>query len=88
MDGERCVVINTASVALMLPAARELAGHGIRVMMIASGIMKTPMLLGMPKEVQDTLGKNGAIPVSAGQTSRIRIAGKNHHRDCLPAMVQ
>ena len=43
-------------VAMTLPIARELARSGIRVMTIAPGIFETPMLLGMPPEVQDALG--------------------------------
>ncbi len=42
-------------VGLTLPAARELARFGIRVMTIAPGIFGTPMLTGMPQEVQDSL---------------------------------
>ncbi|WP_110693518.1 SDR family NAD(P)-dependent oxidoreductase [Salinicola halophyticus] len=79
-DGERGVVINTASVAafegqigqaayaaskagvvgLTLPAARELAGSGIRVMAIAPGIFDTAMMQGMPAEVRD--GLNAKVP--------------------------
>src|SRR5580698_10229321 len=39
-------------VAMTLPLARELSRCGIRVMTVAPGIMETPMLLGMPSEVQ------------------------------------
>lgn len=46
--------------ALTLPAARELARHGIRVMAIAPGIFATPMMAGLPQEVQDSLG--GTVP--------------------------
>ncbi|MBN9698518.1 MAG: SDR family NAD(P)-dependent oxidoreductase, partial [Zoogloea sp.] len=42
-------------VAMTLPIARELSRSGIRVMTIAPGIMETPMLLGMPAEVQEAL---------------------------------
>jgi len=79
-DGERGVVINTASVAafegqigqaayaaskagvvgLTLPAARELAASGIRVMAIAPGIFDTAMMQGMPAEVRD--GLNAKVP--------------------------
>lgn len=47
-------------VGLILPAARELAGAGIRVCAIAPGIFETPMLRGLPQDVQDKLG--AAIP--------------------------
>ena len=54
-------------VALTLPVARELARHGIRVMTIAPGIMETPMLLGMPEEVQAALGQTVPFPARMGK---------------------
>lgn len=54
-------------VALTLPVARELSRFGIRVMTIAPGIMETPMLLGMPAEVQDALGKMVPFPSRLGK---------------------
>ena len=54
-------------VALTLPVARELAKSGIRVLTIAPGIMETPMLLGMPAEVQDSLGKMVPFPSRMGK---------------------
>src|SRR5439155_6550316 len=74
-DGERGVIVSTASVAafegqigqaayaaskggivaLTLPAAREFARSGIRVNTIAPGLFATPLLLGMPQPVQDSL---------------------------------
>ncbi|MBK1680030.1 3-hydroxyacyl-CoA dehydrogenase [Rhodocyclus tenuis] len=86
-DGERGVIVNTASVAaydgqmgqaayaaskggivaLTLPAARDLARSGIRVMTIAPGIFETPMLLGMPPEVQEALGKTVPFPSRLGK---------------------
>lgn len=54
-------------VALTLPVARELARSGIRVMTIAPGIMETPMLLGMPADVQDALGKMVPFPSRLGK---------------------
>ena len=56
-------------VALTLPVARELARSGIRVMTIAPGIMETPMLMGMPQEVQDSLGKMVPFPSRMGKPS-------------------
>ncbi len=53
-------------VAMTLPAARELAGLGIRVNTIAPGLMATPMLLGMPQEVQDSLGATVLFPKRLG----------------------
>lgn len=86
-QGERGVIVNTASVAaydgqigqvayasskaaivgLTLPMARDLARSGIRVMTIAPGIFETPMLLGMPQEVQDALGSMVPFPPRLGQ---------------------
>jgi NAD(P)-dependent dehydrogenase (short-subunit alcohol dehydrogenase family) len=86
-EGERGVIISTASVAafegqlgqaayaaskggivaLTLPVARELARSGVRVMAVAPGIMETPMLLGMPVEVQEALGKMVPFPSRLGR---------------------
>lgn len=86
-NGEKGVIINTASIAayegqvgqaaysaskggvvsLTLPAARELARFGIRVMTIAPGLMATPMLLKMPAEVQDTLANTIPFPKRLGK---------------------
>ncbi len=49
-------------VALALPAARELARYGIRVVAIAPGLVATPMLLGMPQTVQDSLLETTVFP--------------------------
>jgi NAD(P)-dependent dehydrogenase (short-subunit alcohol dehydrogenase family) len=85
-DGERGVIINTASVAafdgqigqaaygaskagvagMTLPMARDLSRSGIRVMTIAPGIFETPMLMGMPQEVRDALGKMVPFPQRLG----------------------
>lgn len=54
-------------VAMTLPIARELARSGIRVMTIAPGIMETPMLMGMPPEVQESLGKMVPFPSRMGK---------------------
>ena len=54
-------------VAMTLPIARELSRSGIRVMTIAPGIMETPMLLGMPAEVQEALGKMVPFPSRMGK---------------------
>jgi NAD(P)-dependent dehydrogenase (short-subunit alcohol dehydrogenase family) len=52
--------------ALTLPAARELAQFGIRVMAIAPGIFGTPMLLALPQEAQDSLGASVPFPKRLG----------------------
>lgn len=56
-------------VAMTLPIARELARFGIRVMTIAPGIFETPMLLGMPPEIQEALGKTVPFPPRLGRPS-------------------
>lgn len=53
--------------AMTLPVARELARHGIRVMTIAPGIFATPMMAGMPQEVQDVLGASVPFPPRLGR---------------------
>lgn len=55
--------------ALTLPAARELARHAIRVMAIAPGIFETPMMAGMPQDVQDALGASVPFPPRLGRPS-------------------
>ena len=54
-------------VAMTLPIARDLSRSGIRVMTIAPGLFETPMLLGMPKEVQDALGAMVPFPPRLGK---------------------
>ena len=86
-EGERGVIINTASVAafdgqigqaayaaskgaiasLTLPAARELARFGIRVMTIAPGIFETPMMAGMTPEVRASLAAGVPFPPRLGK---------------------
>ena len=85
-DGERGLIVSTASVAaydgqigqaaysaskggivaLTLPAARELARFGIRVNVIAPGIFATPLLLGMPQPVQESLAASIPFPSRFG----------------------
>ena len=86
-DGERGVIVNTASVAafdgqigqaayaaskagvagLTLPIARELARNGIRVVTIAPGLFETPMMAGLPAEVQASLGSAVPFPSRLGR---------------------
>ena len=54
-------------VGLVLPAARELAAHGIRVMGIAPGIFETPMLTNMSEEVQKGLFASVPFPHRLGR---------------------
>jgi len=86
-DGERGVIISTASVAayegqigqaayaaskggivaMTLPVARELARIGVRVLAIAPGLFATPMLMGMPSSVQESLAATLPFPRRFGQ---------------------
>ncbi|MBL4891354.1 MAG: SDR family NAD(P)-dependent oxidoreductase [Rhizobiaceae bacterium] len=86
-DGERGVIINTASVAafdgqvgqvgygaskaavagMTLPMARDLSRDGVRVMTIAPGLFGTPMLKGMPEEVQTALAAMVPFPSRLGE---------------------
>lgn len=52
---------------MTLPIAREFAQFGIRVCSLAPGIFATPMLAGMPQEVQDSLGKQVPFPARLGK---------------------
>jgi NAD(P)-dependent dehydrogenase (short-subunit alcohol dehydrogenase family) len=54
-------------VGMTLPVARDLARSGIRVMTIAPGIFRTPMMEGMPQEVQDSLGAAVPFPSRLGE---------------------
>ena len=66
--GQAAYAASKSGVAGMtLPIARDLARNGIRVMTIAPGIFETPMLLGMPKEVQDSLGAMVPFPSRLGK---------------------
>jgi len=88
-DGERGVVVSTASVAafegqvgqaaysaskggvaaLTMPAAREFAQFGVRVLTIAPGIFATPMLRALPEPVQQSLGASVPFPQRLGEPS-------------------
>lgn len=56
-------------VGLTLPAARELASHGIRVVTIAPGLFDTPLLAGLPKAAQQALGNVTPFPHRLGNAS-------------------
>ncbi|HEX5326329.1 MAG TPA: SDR family NAD(P)-dependent oxidoreductase, partial [Acetobacteraceae bacterium] len=86
-DGERGVIVNTASIAayegqvgqaayaaskagvigLTLPAARELARSGIRVVTIAPGLIETPMFGGLPEDVRQGLAASVPFPARLGR---------------------
>lgn len=53
--------------ALTLPAARELARFGVRVMTIAPGIFDTPMLAGLPEAARESLGQQVPYPPRLGR---------------------
>ncbi|HWB13730.1 MAG TPA: SDR family NAD(P)-dependent oxidoreductase [Pirellulales bacterium] len=53
--------------ALTLPAARELAAFGIRVMTIAPGIFETPLMAGLPEQVRESLARQPAFPQRLGR---------------------
>ena len=85
-DGERGLIVNTASIAaedgqvgqcayaaskagvmgLTLPAARELAKTGIRVVTIAPGLFETPMLAGLPDAAQAAIRALPPFPARLG----------------------
>ena len=54
-------------VGMTLPIARDLARNGIRNMTIAPGIFGTPMLFGMPQELQDALAASVPFPSRLGR---------------------
>ena len=88
-DGQRGLIVNTASVAafdgqigqvayaaskggivgMTLPMARDLADKGVRVATVAPGLFKTPLLEGLPEDVQDSLGKQVPFPSRLGDPS-------------------
>ena len=66
--GQAAYAATKAGVAGMtLPIARELAMFGIRVVSLAPGIFATPMLAGMPENVQESLGKQVPFPPRLGR---------------------
>jgi len=86
-EGERGIIVNTASVAafdgqigqaayaaskagvagMTLPIARDLSRSGIRVNTIAPGIFETPMMHGLPQDVQESLGRGVPFPPRLGR---------------------
>jgi 3-hydroxyacyl-CoA dehydrogenase/3-hydroxy-2-methylbutyryl-CoA dehydrogenase len=70
-DGQIGQVAYSASkggiVGLTLPAARDLAGRGVRVMTIAPGTFDTPLLAALPQEARDELGAQIPFPNRLGQ---------------------
>jgi NAD(P)-dependent dehydrogenase (short-subunit alcohol dehydrogenase family) len=72
-DGQIGQVAYAASkggiVGMTLPMARELASFGIRVVTIAPGLFLTPMMASLPKEAQESLGKQVPFPPRLGHPS-------------------
>jgi NAD(P)-dependent dehydrogenase (short-subunit alcohol dehydrogenase family) len=72
-DGQIGQVAYAASkggiVGMTLPMARELAAFGIRVVTIAPGLFLTPMMESLPKEAQESLGKQVPFPPRLGHPS-------------------
>src|SRR5512144_1366667 len=70
-DGQIGQVAYAASkggiVALTLPAARDLAQHGIRVCAIAPGLFATPLMDGLPEEARESLGRATPFPQRLGR---------------------
>lgn len=86
-NGERGVIVNTASIAafdgqngqvayaaakggivgMTLPAARDLAAHGIRVVTIAPGVFDTPLLAALPAAARTALAQQVPFPPRLGQ---------------------
>lgn len=56
-------------VGMTLPMARDLADKGVRVCTIAPGLFLTPLLQGLPQDVQDSLGKQVPFPSRLGNPS-------------------
>jgi len=54
-------------VGMTLPIARDLSRNGIRVCTIAPGLFETPMMKGLPKEAQESLGKQVPFPSRLGR---------------------
>ncbi|MEF9943513.1 MAG: 3-hydroxyacyl-CoA dehydrogenase [Burkholderiaceae bacterium] len=66
--GQAAYAASKAGIAGMtLPIARDLARSGIRIVTIAPGLFETPMLLGMPPEMQESLGKQVPFPSRLGK---------------------
>ncbi|WP_170774482.1 3-hydroxyacyl-CoA dehydrogenase [Ruegeria lacuscaerulensis] len=79
-DGQKGQTAYAASkggiVGMTLPMARDLASTGIRVMAIAPGIFMTPMLAGLPEDVQKQLAADVPNPARLGDPHEYgRLAG-------------
>ena len=82
-EGHRGVIVSTSSIAAfdgqvgqaayaaskggVASLTRDLASHGIRVVVVAPGIFETPMMAGLPPEVQEALGRSVPFPPRLGR---------------------
>jgi len=70
--GQAAYAASKAGIAgLTLPAARDLARHGIRVLAIAPGLIATPMMLNLPPDVQKSLGESVPFPSRLGHAHEV-----------------
>jgi NAD(P)-dependent dehydrogenase (short-subunit alcohol dehydrogenase family) len=70
--GQAAYAASKAGIAgLTLPAARDLARHGIRVLAIAPGLIATPMMLNLPPDVQQSLGDSVPFPSRLGHAHEV-----------------
>jgi NAD(P)-dependent dehydrogenase (short-subunit alcohol dehydrogenase family) len=69
--------------AMTLPIARELARFGIRVMTIAPGIFKTPMMDVLPEEVQQSLGAAVPFPPRLGDPDEFAMLAQQIIENCM-----
>jgi NAD(P)-dependent dehydrogenase (short-subunit alcohol dehydrogenase family) len=56
---------------MTLPAARDLARHGIRVLSVAPGLVATPMITGLPQDLQDALAQSIPFPQRLAEPSEV-----------------
>jgi NAD(P)-dependent dehydrogenase (short-subunit alcohol dehydrogenase family) len=54
-------------VGLTLPAARDMAGRGVRVVTVAPGLFDTPLLAALPEEARNALGEGIPFPSRLGR---------------------
>ena len=64
-------------VGMTLPIARDLSREGVRVVTIAPGLFLTPLLSGMPQEVQDSLAKQVPFPSRLGRPDEYAALAKH-----------
>jgi NAD(P)-dependent dehydrogenase (short-subunit alcohol dehydrogenase family) len=63
-----------AVIGMVLPVARDLAKHGIRVMAISPGLFDTPMLAGVPDKILDALKNMSLFPKRLGKPNELGAA--------------